>query len=73
MKNYYKAGRSISKNFKCDNTMDIENSSGANSLKLVSIQNDIIEQIESEKNCHIDKTTTEEVLKAISKLNTGEA
>ena len=53
--------------------MDIENSSGANSLKLVSIQNDIIEQIESEKNCHIDKTTTEEVLKAISNLNTGEA
>jgi hypothetical protein len=29
--------------------------------------------MESEKNCHIDKTTTEEVLKAISKLNTGKA
>ena len=53
--------------------MEIEYSSGANRLKLVSIQNDIIEQMESEKNCHIDKTTTEEVLKAISKLNTGKA
>ena len=27
--------------------------------------------MESEKNCHIDKITTEEVLKVISKLNTG--
>ena len=34
----------------CDNTKDIEYSSGANRLKLVSIQNDIIEQMESEKN-----------------------
>ena len=78
MKNNYKAGRSISRDYSnvtipCDNTMEIEYSSGATRLKLVSIQNDIIEQMESEKNCHIDKTTTEEVLKAISKLNTGKA
>jgi hypothetical protein len=48
-----------------DNTTDIENSSKANRLKLMNIQNDIIEQMESEKNCHIDKITTEEVLKVI--------
>jgi hypothetical protein len=51
MKNYYKAGRSISRDYSnvtipCDNTMEIEYSSGANRLKLVSIQNDIIEQME---------------------------